>query len=706
MGKQKQTTDVQPAKQIKAIPAAQTGGVLDTAVNPLHSLQRAYVDPSTLTPANAQILQRTIGNQALGQLTIQRKMIAGSVSEKYEQKADTVDKQVVNQLAGSAQLTAQRQNKEAVEMKRVTAVQSRAFTSSNDIFFRQGKHNPNNNGGQALITHELPYMAQQSQAAQLQSMADNYSVQQHRLIQNKGNNTGLPDNLKKGMENLSGMSLDDVNVHRNSEKPAQLQAHAYAQGTEIHLGPGQEKHLPHEAWHVVQQKQGRVKPTMQMKGGVNVNDDNELEKEADLMGEKALQMRNSEKSELQVPVHFPTVQQFALPTIIQRKTSITHTYSYITPDIGDKETNYKVGRKVVAKLDPDDPIKGSSTGAHWDWMGPMREKYGKLVKGHLLNHDLGGFAKEENLYPITSKANHEHSAKVEQNVKRELFQRPYDEKRRLHYEVTVNEQTAHDPTHAQFHCWWGWERGYVLPAEKLGEETIDSIMQPGGKYGGFQGLPNNRFPMSGGNLTAANWYHESRAEERPEVNQDWAEHQKGWPNSKISVWGAMDTYGTFGNIKDAEKTSVNKLPAMEKGLDVAMELLKEHQKSINRQIDAQGFDRYFAKSFKESLHTDFYITLRVGEGKAKRISDYISKNDIYALDNKLKDIIEDICPDVIKVIKDAESQIEQRWINKAYRHPNNAFVKEYWDDEDYRIVHSAKLDIIDIIEVAVDQVGW
>lgn len=35
----------------------------------------------------------------------------------------------------------------------------------------------------------------------------------------------------------------------------------YSQGTDIHIGPGQEKHLPHEAWHVVQQKQGRVKPT-------------------------------------------------------------------------------------------------------------------------------------------------------------------------------------------------------------------------------------------------------------------------------------------------------------------------------------------------------------------------------------------------------------------------------------------------------------
>lgn len=117
-------------------------------------------------------------------------------------------------------------------------------------------------------------------------------TQLKQVAQRKPNNTGLPDNLKSGMENLSGYSMDDVKVHYNSAKPAQLQAHAYAQGNQIHLGPGQEKHLPHEAWHVVQQKQGRVKPTMQLKGKVNINDDAGLEKEADFMGAKALQMKN------------------------------------------------------------------------------------------------------------------------------------------------------------------------------------------------------------------------------------------------------------------------------------------------------------------------------------------------------------------------------------------------------------------------------
>ena len=36
------------------------------------------------------------------------------------------------------------------------------------------------------------------------------------------NRTGLPDNLKAGVEALSGLSMDDVRVHRNSSQPAQL----------------------------------------------------------------------------------------------------------------------------------------------------------------------------------------------------------------------------------------------------------------------------------------------------------------------------------------------------------------------------------------------------------------------------------------------------------------------------------------------------
>ncbi|NVJ46945.1 MAG: DUF4157 domain-containing protein [Cytophagia bacterium] len=134
-------------------------------------------------------------------------------------------------------------------------------------------------------THKSYSEIMNRQAVALREGKDGASLEPP--VQRKPNRTGLPDHLKSGIENLSGHSMDDVKVYYNSSKPAQLQAYAYAQGTNIHVAPGQEKHLPHEAWHVVQQRQGRVKPTMQLKSQVNINDDAMLEKEADVMGAKA-----------------------------------------------------------------------------------------------------------------------------------------------------------------------------------------------------------------------------------------------------------------------------------------------------------------------------------------------------------------------------------------------------------------------------------
>ena len=102
----------------------------------------------------------------------------------------------------------------------------------------------------------------------------------------KRNETGMSDNLKAGIEDLSGFAMDDVRVHYNSPDPATVQALAYTQGTDIYVAPGQEQHLPHEAWHVAQQMAGRVEPTTEV-SGLPVNDCIELEHEADVMGARA-----------------------------------------------------------------------------------------------------------------------------------------------------------------------------------------------------------------------------------------------------------------------------------------------------------------------------------------------------------------------------------------------------------------------------------
>lgn len=223
----------------------------------------------------------------------------------------------------------------------------------------------------------------------LQEMADNYTSQQKPLIQKKENNTGLPDNLKSGIENLSGYSMDDAQVHYNSDKPAQLQAHAYAQGTDIHLGSGQEKHLPHEAWHVVQQKQGRVKPTMQMKGKVNVNDDVGLEKEADVMGAKAMSIHSSRTNDI-----FDTTLSVNAHAVAQRKLNDT-TYSESSIiqryKISDTNEEYPEGSVTASKKEIFNWLDGadmwSKVSTNWCLIGGSAHV--EIVE-HLLSSNFGG----------------------------------------------------------------------------------------------------------------------------------------------------------------------------------------------------------------------------------------------------------------------------------------------------------------------------
>ncbi len=156
------------------------------------------------------------------------------------------------------------------------------------------------------------------------------------------NRTGLPDSLKSGVESLSGFSMNDVKVHYNSPKPAQLQAHAYAQGTDIHIAPGQEKHLPHEAWHVAQQKQGRVKPTLQMKAGVPVNDDAGLENEADVMGAKAAEAGKSLE--------------------INSTAQLKQSNSSVAQLEGETDTPVRGRSSSVSNVDPDMTFKAKNAG--------------------------------------------------------------------------------------------------------------------------------------------------------------------------------------------------------------------------------------------------------------------------------------------------------------------------------------------------------
>jgi hypothetical protein len=136
----------------------------------------------------------------------------------------------------------------------------------------------------------------------------------------RANRTGLPDRLKDGVEALARRSLDGVRVHYDSARPAQLGALAFAQGREIHLGPGQERHLPHEAWHVVQQAQGRVKATGQLRVGdrrFQANMNEALENEADVYGSKAARWNGGATAGATSATAVPAPSATAVPAVVQ-----------------------------------------------------------------------------------------------------------------------------------------------------------------------------------------------------------------------------------------------------------------------------------------------------------------------------------------------------------------------------------------------------
>jgi hypothetical protein len=96
------------------------------------------------------------------------------------------------------------------------------------------------------------------------------------------------------MEKSFGTDFSGVNIHKNSSSADDLDARAYTQGNNIHFAPGEynphskegQKLIGHELSHVVQQRQGRVQPTT-IKKGKYINDNSELEREADLHGDKS-----------------------------------------------------------------------------------------------------------------------------------------------------------------------------------------------------------------------------------------------------------------------------------------------------------------------------------------------------------------------------------------------------------------------------------
>ena len=247
------------------------------------------------------------------------------------------------------------------------------------------------------------------------------------------NKTGLPDRLKEGIESLSGMDLSGVRVNYNSPKPSQVNAHAYTQGQAIEVAPGQEQHLPHEAWHVVQQMQNRVRQTQEV-NGIGVNDNRSLEQEADAMGEKAKQYRqvtatesfSDQSNQTQLMATKAPGNQKSDTVPIQRKSikgggKVTGTVTYKTGTIGTETVaNFMEAKAIKSKTgelgkdnEPQVSIPGWNDLSTWK----LTKNPPQYKRMHLLNGQLGGNGKDkENLAPGSSWLNRHHHSEVERHL--------------------------------------------------------------------------------------------------------------------------------------------------------------------------------------------------------------------------------------------------------------------------------------------------
>ncbi len=347
------------------------------------------------------------------------------------------------------------------------------------------------------------------QAAQLKARMDN----------RPDDKTGLPNLSTVGIDSHPSKNTDHVKDHHNATQPTQLNVQIYPQG--------------------------RAKPVLQTKSGIARNDNAGVKSEEGFIEENALAKRSTriEKNIVNMPSltsssgkMYRNSRSGNNGTTVQMKTTIEHhhgTTTY-TSASGERSAFGTVGLAMDAHLDPDDPVVGSKPdpikedGDSKDLYAQVKKDHPKAyARGHLLNHDLGGYGVKENLYPITAGANGRHSMIVEQYVKRnlatakEINDNPQgvdgktkseskdasdvkEKKVGIFYSVKV----LGEPKHSQFSCVWKYEQigTNKLDGNKFDDEEKTALIES--KLGG----PPERQSGSekGRKIGLANWYHGDR----------------------------------------------------------------------------------------------------------------------------------------------------------------------------------------------------
>jgi hypothetical protein len=228
------------------------------ALSPREVLQRAYVDPGSLSASDVQTLQRNVGNRATIQLlrpVLQAKLRLGPANDQYEKEADTVANQVVRQIDRSPVQRATGEEDELAQMKPLAVRQlQRSFTPDARTTLQRSLSTEEDGLTQAKQLHG-------AQGGQVEAGIET------QIRQSRGGGRSLDAGIQRSMESAFGADFSSVRVHTNTQADTlnrSLNARAFTTGKDIFFRSGAyapkstdgKALLAHELTHVVQQKGG------------------------------------------------------------------------------------------------------------------------------------------------------------------------------------------------------------------------------------------------------------------------------------------------------------------------------------------------------------------------------------------------------------------------------------------------------------------
>ena len=221
---------------------------------------------------------------------IQAKLTIGEPGDKYEQEADETARQVVQRIHQPQSEKLQRESlpdeEDELQMKPLGNIQRESLPDEEEELQMKPMVQRVSDGGIAA-TQDL----------------------EASINQARGGGQPLTKNIREPMEQGFGADFSRVKVHTDTQSDQlnrAIQAKAFTTGQDVFFRQGEynpgsrggQELIAHELTHVVQQNGGAVQPTMQMKEKVNVNDDVGMEREADVMGANAMQIKEKHSEEI------------------------------------------------------------------------------------------------------------------------------------------------------------------------------------------------------------------------------------------------------------------------------------------------------------------------------------------------------------------------------------------------------------------------